>query len=392
MIRVRHQDGSVVKDKRRKEWRFRYKDRTTGGRKNIRLGNFKELPTKADAQRAAAPHKLTINAAVTVNDGLPLFGDVVAKYLDKEAPSRHHTLAGYHSWLTNHILPQYGDMPIAAIKHFDVKDWLKARDLADKSKGHIRSLMHRIFEFAMERELMAEGKNPMERVRLAGTTLREREPIILSQDDFWRLAAEIDKMPPRDMVVIARPMVVVDQSLGLGCSELCGIKWSDFNFGKRQLHIQRALVANREGDVKAKARSRYCPLDDHLIDIIMEWRKQSEFNADSDWVWASKYARDPQTKACVPGCLPYFGWGIQRNVILPAGLAAGLGRIGWHTFRHTYRTWLDEIGSPVGVIQSLMGHSDIRTTMNVYGKAQAKPQLEANSKIVRMVLKKAAGA
>src|SRR4051794_11073541 len=57
----------------------------------------------------------------------------------------------------------------------------------------------------------------------------------------------------------------------------------------------------------------------------------------------------------------------------PAGLysggrpQAGLGDIGWHTFRHTYRAWLDATGAPLGVQQKLMRHADIRTTTNVYG-------------------------
>src|SRR6185312_9475790 len=314
MLRVRHQEGSVVKDKRRKTWVFRFKDRATGKRKGITLGTWKQLPTKTDAHEAAKPHKLTINAAVTTNGGSLLFSDVVAKYLEKEAPSRHHTLAAYNSWLTNHIIPEFGGVPIVEIKHYDVKDWLKGKDLADKSKGHIRSLMHRIFEFAMDRELMPDGKNPMQKVKLEGTTLREREPIILEQTDFWSLVEKIELMPQRHMVRAAKPMVIVDQSLGLNCSELCGIKWSDFNFRKQELLIQRALVANREGEVKAKARFRRCALAEELIEVIHEWRKQSEFNKDSDWVWASPYAMDPNTRgkssrSYIPGCLPYFGWG-----------------------------------------------------------------------------------
>ena len=48
---------------------------------------------------------------------------------------------------------------------------------------------------------------------------------------------------------------------------------------------------------------------------------------------------------------------------------ARIGHVSSHTFRHTYRTWLDSVGTPVGVQQKLMRHSDIRTTMNIYGDA-----------------------
>jgi len=68
------------------------------------------------------------------------------------------------------------------------------------------------------------------------------------------------------------------------------------------------------------------------------------------------------------GKTPWYPWGVQQVHITPTGLRCGFGRIGWHTFRHTFRTLLDETGAPMKVQQELMRHSDIRTTMNVYGK------------------------
>ncbi|HZL25399.1 MAG TPA: hypothetical protein VFC39_02585 [Acidobacteriaceae bacterium] len=54
------------------------------------------------------------------------------------------------------------------------------------------------------------------------------------------------------------------------------------------------------------------------------------------------------------------------------------GTIGWHTFRHTYRSWVQ---------QELMRHASIQTTMNVYGQAMSSSKREANGKVVEMVLK-----
>ena len=47
--------------------------------------------------------------------------------------------------------------------------------------------------------------------------------------------------------------------------------------------------------------------------------------------------------------------------------AAGVGKLGTHSFGHTYRSWLDAVGTPIAVQKKLMRHSDIRTTMNIYG-------------------------
>ena len=54
--------------------------------------------------------------------------------------------------------------------------------------------------------------------------------------------------------------------------------------------------------------------------------------------------------------------------------------------RHTYRSWLDAVGTTVAVQQKLMRHSDIRTTMNVYGDVVTNEMAEAGSKVAEMAL------
>jgi integrase len=67
------------------------------------------------------------------------------------------------------------------------------------------------------------------------------------------------------------------------------------------------------------------------------------------------------------------------------GIKLGLGPIGWHTFRHTYRSSLHETGAPMKVQQELMRHASIQTTMNVYGRAMTDSKRKANSQVVGLV-------
>jgi integrase len=67
---------------------------------------------------------------------------------------------------------------------------------------------------------------------------------------------------------------------------------------------------------------------------------------------------------------------------------AGIGKVGTHSLRHTYRSWLDSVGTPIGVQQKLMRHSDIRTTMNVYGDAATDDMRSAHEKVVRLAMPK----
>jgi len=84
--------------------------------------------------------------------------------------------------------------------------------------------------------------------------------------------------------------------------------------------------------------------------------------------------------------MPYYLNAVQRDYIIPAGKRAGLGMIGWHTLRHTYRSWMDNNGTPLGIQKDLMRHTDIKMTMNGYGSAMPEAMREANSAVVRMVI------
>ena len=80
----------------------------------------------------------------------------------------------------------------------------------------------------------------------------------------------------------------------------------------------------------------------------------------------------------------------SHRLPVPSGLKLGLGRIGFHTFRHTYRAWLDETGAPVGVQQKLMRHAHVSTTMDQYGNASALAKRKANRPIVQRLLRRSA--
>jgi integrase len=54
-------------------------------------------------------------------------------------------------------------------------------------------------------------------------------------------------------------------------------------------------------------------------------------------------------------------------------------------FSHTYRSFLNETGTPIDVQQKLMRHSNIATTMDGYTNATLRAKQQANSKVVQMV-------
>jgi site-specific recombinase XerD len=70
----------------------------------------------------------------------------------------------------------------------------------------------------------------------------------------------------------------------------------------------------------------------------------------------------------------------------PAAARAGIGKIGWHTFRHTYSTILRSAGVDIKVQQELLRHSTIQSTLNVYTQAISEQKRSANTQLVETVL------
>jgi integrase len=366
--RSRYQFGWLELRKRKRRpsvWLWRYRSTDSGGNRDkdaVIIGDVEQYPTKALAWKAAEGLRLSVNSE---NPGTQVtFGALIDRYLREQAPQRHVTASKYRSWITHHIQPQWGDYPIAKVKPVLVEEWISKLDLAPKSKGHVRSIMHILFQWAMKWELMDLQINPMKLVHVKGSSKRLREPVTLTRKQFHHVL--------RFVVEPFRTMCVVAMCLGLRASELVGLQWTDFDWKNRSVTIQRGVVIGRVDEVKTRYSNKAIPLDPVLASMLLSYRRQA---GPGNWVFPSSRTGRP-----------WWPWTIQRNHLLPAGIKAGLGRIGWHTFRHSYSTMLRALRVDVKVQQELLRHADIRTTLNIYTQAVPEALRKANSRVVQMVL------
>ena len=72
--------------------------------------------------------------------------------------------------------------------------------------------------------------------------------------------------------------------------------------------------------------------------------------------------------------------------IKPAAEKAGIGKVGWHTFRRTYSTLLHAFGTAPVVQKELLRHADIRTTLDIYTRAVSTEKRNAASKVAHALL------
>jgi integrase len=355
-----------------KVWEFRYYEPGPDGGRASRaatIGTVEEYSTESEARKSPGVQAilLRINAAhplgpVTVST----CGALIARYEREEMPARYSTRSSYQSFIDRHIRPRWSETPISGVRPMAVEDWLKRLALAPKTRGHIRGLMATIFRCAERWELIE--KNPMELVRVKNSSKRLERPSVLTAEEFHGLLAQV-REPYRTMVLIAG-------CLGLRAGEIVGLKWADFDFGKSTLLVQRGVVHGHVDDVKTEYSRDSVPLSPELVAELVKYRETAYPTADG-WLFAN-----PRTGR------PYHQEEIQKTHIGPAATAAKIkAPVGWKTFRHSYRSWLDQTDAPVGVQRELMRHASIQTTMNVYGRAMTDSKRQAHDKVVQMVLK-----
>ena len=379
--RTRYQYGSVEINKLvtgSDVWIYRWWEPTSDGRRTRRgftVGTVENYRTEAHALKAAEGMRLLINDGVARRDSVLFCGLLDRFLLDQKREEdaeqiTHDTLASYRSMIYRQIRPKWGDVYLEDVRPALVQDWLRSLVLSPKYKGHIRSLMYRLFDKAMLWELLNVQRNPMDLVEVKGISKRKKRPRVLQVKDAWQILDALVQ-PYRTIVLIAL-------CFGLRISEILGLRWTDFDFGRSVVPIQRSAVGKRLNKLKTEYSQDEVPIERGFILELRKWQALC-LDSEEQWLFPS-----PVTGR------PYHADSIRIDYLVPTGLKLGLGRIGFHTLRHTYRAWLDETGAPVGVQQKLMRHAHVSTTMDQYGNASALAKRKANRPIVQRLLQRPA--
>jgi integrase len=355
--------GSVVRDKRDKVYRFFWWD--NGKRRSKVLGRF---PTKTAAWKAAKPLRDVMETKPQHNPGVPTVSTLVEQYRAEKMPTRHDTRSGYESWLRVFILPKWKEARITDLQARPVEMWLDSLALAPKSKVHIRGILSSLWNYAMWKQDVPMQVNPITLVTVKGGSKRKRQPRTLTVEQFRLLVAHL-REPFNTLALMC-------VCFGLRISEALALKWSDVDWLNCTLRVERGIVQQVVDDVKTDDSRKTLTISNDLLNVLKAWKQTAPFSANEDWIFASPVQ---------VGRLPYSYTGVKQEIQRAAD-AASLGHLRSHAFRHTYRTWLDSVGTSVGVQQKLMRHADIRTTMNVYGDAASADMIQAHGKIVGLAL------
>jgi integrase len=144
---------------------------------------------------------------------------------------------------------------------------------------------------------------------------------------------------------VIHDMILAALRTGMRRGELIGLQWSSIDWQNQNIAVRhsRCDYSKQLGTTKS-GRERHIPMDSDVYSVLFNRKKGTGY-----------VFTDEQGE-------PFHGKYLERR-LAEACTRAGLRKIGWHTLRHTFASHLAMKGVPLNAVQTLLGHSNITTTM-----------------------------
>ncbi len=268
----------------------------------------------------------------------------------------------------NHIIPELGSIALQKLSSKHVQQLIHKKldsGLSASTVQKIRHTIHAIVEYAVEIGILT--KNCTDVVSVKKTRNPEVTPLLLEQ--LKKLLHEAKGHP-------LYPALLILSTTGIRRSELCGLKWSDINWQQGTAYIQRAVVKLGGygiliNETKNHSSRRLIPL---CAEVLHYLRQHHLKNFDTEYIFSR-----PDGQPIYPECIYDYVKRIGKKLDMP--------HITVHSLRHTTATLLLESGENPKIVQELLGHASISTTLDIYSHVIPGLKQQAVSKLTELINK-----
>jgi integrase len=322
-----------------------------GGYRPVEGGEREALALQAELRR-----KVTRGERITQTKAT--FAEVAEQWLESKRKLRPWTRQGYRDALDRVLIPRFGAMRIGAITTDDVAKLirdLEAKGLAAATIQNYLLPLSGPLTFAIRRGLLTT--NPCSLLSSdERPQRRRREKHIWSDEEIEALIDASERLATRpEARYDYAPLIRTAVYTGLRQGELLGLQWADIDFNEGVLFVRRQWTrANEYGPPKTAAGARRIPLPKELVMYFRELKLRSGHSGDEDPVFASKDGA------------PLGHRNVSQRGFEPATRLAGIKHVTFHDMRHAFASRMIARGIEPVTLAKLMGHEDIRQTLNTY--------------------------
>jgi len=320
-----------------------------------------------------------------IDSGLTYEGSqmTLAKFVEmwlssKELSRRPRTVFQYRQVTSTHILPVMGGMKIKDIAPSHIKQ-LYAIKHEEGTGARTLQIIHAVLHCALKQAVREGllGRNPVDAIERP--KVEQIEFNIFNEEQSRQFLKEASGSTFEAVFYLAL-------TTGMRQGEMLGLKWSDVDWEKGMLHVQRQLQqVERKGYAlvppKTKAGRRQIKLGQVMLEQLMAHRKrQEQVKAFAGNRWQEQDLIFPTT---IGTPLDHKRVTKEFKELLKK---AGLPEMRFHDLRHTSISLMLEMGTPLNTVQRRAGHSKASVTADIYGHAMVGSQNEAAEKIESLVV------
>jgi integrase len=302
------------------------------------------------------------------------FDDLADGYIaNAKVKVRDITAREYEEDIRRHIVPFFAGRRVRSITSKDVEDfrsWLikrgeqgvliagqetKRRKFGRATVNKFLTLLSMMFGYAERHSWIAS--NPaahIEKVQPAKQDDKDPEAVALERDEIARLLEHAGE-PWRLMIRTA-------VNTGLRQAELLGLRWDDVDLDIDQLQVRRSFREGSFYDPKSRTSRRRVPLSGELVMELKRWNLACPKAPAPEGQPRRLDLVFPTTEGN-----PQNPSNLLSRGLYPALKRAGLRRIRFHDLRHTFGSHLLAAGVDLKTVSTLMGHSSINVTVDIYG-------------------------
>lgn len=385
-------------ESQRQDGRYMYRYTDAGGQRRVvyswKLVDTDQIPAGKRVERSLREMERSImrdtmdkidtykSQNVTINQ---LFDAFLKDRPDLRETTRCNYICLYNSYLKDQI----GNIPVGSLKSSTIKLMYKtmAEEYASSTIRSVHAILCQVLDMAEDDDLIR--KNP---AKIAAKKCKNE----LYVESKRRNALTVDEQESFIRYVYASkkykrlgPLFTVLLGTGMRIGEALGLRWEDCDFKNKVIHVTHTMLykpteqsgcSYRISEPKTKAAIRDIPMMDGVLmalKALKKGRPQSDFCVDG-------YTHFIFLNSAGKVFTPAFVFDAINNIVFDHNkdetrLSKTSGKppiiipkISAHIFRHTFCTRLCEVEQDLKVVQEIMGHKNISTTMEVYNEATAE--------------------